>query len=502
MLATIAKNSFFVLLARIVDIISAFVLMYLIARYLDLATFGQYGFIINFVTLLFPLGYVGISQITIREVAQNRKQTHQFLRASLLLRVGLSIILIGIIIFISLFTRQDTTGLFLAILLMAISESLSIYSLSFLDILNAYELMHYDTLSTMVYRLTTLVITVMIILLKGSLWYLFLALVLATLVKMVFLFYVYLKKIAPLQPTTSEIAIEPLYSNIQQTLIYLGKQAAPIAVAFLITQAYMKTGVLFLRALSSPEQIAIFYAPLRLLFQFQFIPFALSMALFPVFSRIAKPQQENVPIQNQQEELSTLFIRAFKFSVILCIPVIVIFLLLAKPVILLIFGNKFSDAAPCLQILMISFPVTFLELLMNNFLISIKRQKLILICNTLCLITNLGLNMLLIPYYGALGASWATSIAYLVLFVAFFYFIRQYTGAKSLLTTFPKPLLAGVGMALILYFTYPINWIIFGFLSSIIYLLLIYILKGVTPREIQTIKSILRPKPKDAGLTI
>jgi O-antigen/teichoic acid export membrane protein len=264
----------------------------------------------------------------------------------------------------------------------------------------------------------------------------------------------------------------------------------------------MKTGVLFLQALSTPEQIAIFYAPLRLLFQFQFIPFALSMALFPVFSRIAKPQQQvDIPILNQQEELSKLFIRAFKFSVILCIPVIVLFLLLAKPIILFIFGTKFIDAAPCLQILMISFPVTFQELLMNNFLISIKRQKLILVCNTLCLITNLGLNIWLIPTYGAIGASWATAIAYIVLFIAFFYFIRQYTGAKSLLATFPKPILAGFGMAVILYFTHTLNWIIFGLLSSVIYLVLIYIVKGVTPRDLQTIKSILNPKPKDIGFT-
>ncbi|MFB3894794.1 MAG: flippase [bacterium] len=521
MLATVAKNSFFVLLARIVDVLSAFALIYLIARYLDLVSFGQYGFIINFVTLLFPLGYAGITQITIREVAQNRQQAKPYLHASLLLRVGLSIILLGIITFITFFIRHDPTGLVLAILMMALSESFSICSLSFLDILNAYELMHYDTLSTMIYRLTTLAITIIVILLNGSLWYLFLALVLATVAKTIFLFLVYTRKIAPVQPSSG--ALEPTHPILDNhhTLRYLGKQAVPIAIAFLITQAYMKTGVLFLQAFSTSEQIAIFYAPLRLLFQFQFIPFALSMALFPVFSRAAKNRDCRFPVAPDQEshrpdqpsfethqppdkseELINLFIRAFKFSVILCIPVIVSFLLLAKPIILLIFGSKFSDAVPCLQILMISFPVTFLELLMNNFLISIKRQKLILVCNTLCLITNLILNMILIPRYGALGASWSTSIAYLVLFLAFFYFIRQYTGTKSILGAFPKPVLAGFGMGAMLYLTTSFNWVIFGILSSIVYLVLIYLVRAITPRELETIKTILKPKPNGIKQTI
>ena len=501
MLTTVAKNSFFVFLARIVDVISVFLLIFLIARYLTqqfgLASFGQYGFITTFVTFLFSLGYAGISQITIREVAQNREQASRYLRASLLLRSGLSFCLIALIAFFAFFIRHETAGIFWAIILMAISETLSILSLSFLDILNAHELMHYDTVSTLLYRLTTLVITIIAILLKGSLWYFFFAIVIATLLKAVFLFAIYRKKISKQQVPHREPTFGLRAITLRLPLRYLAIQAAPIALAFLITQAYMKTGVLFLRGLSTSEQIALFYAPLRLLFQFQFIPFALSMALFPVFSRVAKTDNpDDIPRLSQQKDLSNLFIRAFRFSVILCVPVIVIFLLLAEPIMLLIFGDKFKAAVPCLQILMISFPVTFLELLMNNFLITIKRQKLILICNTLCLATNLGLNILLIPRYGAIGASWATSIAYLVLFFAFFYFVRQFTGAKLLLATFPKPILAGLGMALALYFTHNINWIIFGLLSFAIYLVFIYGLKGVTPGEIRTIKSILKPYGK------
>jgi O-antigen/teichoic acid export membrane protein len=503
MLATVAKNSFFVFLARIVDVGSVFLLIFLIARYLKLAEFGDYGFITIFVTFFFSLGYVGISQITVREVAQNRALASRYLRASLFLRTWLSLLLASIIIGITLFIRHDTAGIFLAILMMTIAEFLSVCSFSFLDILTAHELMHYDTLSTLLYRLTSLGITLIVIQLKGSLWYLFLAMVLATVVKALFLFSVYLKKIKPartaIRTANSDLrnlpseALAPVDPNSIPLWQELGRQAAPIALAFLIMQAYMRTGVFFLRALSSPEQIAIFYAPLRLLFQVQLIPFALSMALFPVFSRAAKNGAQLENLVGQKEELTNLFIRAFKFSVILCIPVLVNFLLLAEPIIRLIFGAKFIAAVPCLQILMISFPVTFLELLMNNFLISIKRQKLILICNTLCLATNLLLNIFLIPTFHAVGASWATSIAYIVLFIAFFYFIREYTGTLPLLKTFTKPLIAGFGMAVVLYFTQNINWIIFGILSSVIYLMLIIAVKGVTPREIQTLKSIVRP---------
>ncbi|MDI6783089.1 MAG: oligosaccharide flippase family protein, partial [bacterium] len=321
MLITIAKNSFFVLFARIIDIVGVVLLIYLIARYLDLATFGQYGFILTLVTFIFSLGYAGITQITIRDVAQNRMLANQYLRASLQLRTILSLVLIGLIVGIALFIRHDTPAFFLAIIILTVSEMFSLWSISFLDILNAFELMHYDTIATLIYRLTTLGLTIMVILFQGSLWHIFLAVALATFAKVGFLGAVYLLNVAhkdesaknkkrieeserkdfvshsPIHPFTHSVSFsEPAQMEKKHLWGYLAKPAIPIALAFLIMQAYMKSGILFLRGLSTAEQIALFYGPSRLLFQFQFIPFALSVALFPAFSRAAKnePRENNL----------------------------------------------------------------------------------------------------------------------------------------------------------------------------------------------------------------
>ncbi|MCX7919717.1 MAG: flippase [bacterium] len=494
MFATVARNSFFIFIARIVDVVSVFILIFLIARYLTaqfgIGTFGQYGFIATLVTFLFSLGYIGISQITIRDVAQTRSRAKRYLTLSLYLRSGLSVILASIILSISVFIRQDSLGLVLAFLMMILAESVSIISVSFLDILIAYELMYYDAIATFIYRLTTLAITVGVIVLNGVLWHIFLAVALAAFAKAVFLGIIY-RRTVPQADIATEVPPAP-------TTGYLIKQSFPLALAFLITQAYMKSGVLLLQALSSEEQVALFYAPLRLLFQFQFIPFALSTALFPIFSRAAKNVRS--PENNlfeKQEELSRVFVRAFKFSIILCVPIIVSFLFLARPIILLIFGEKFLPAVSCLQILIISFPVTFLELLMNNFLVSIKQQKLILLCNSLCLVTNLLLNFILIPTYGAIGASWATVGAYIVLFFAVLFFIQKHTGISPLLKTLPKPIIAGIGMIPFLYYAQQhqelISLFILSGISFVVYFVLIILIKGFSAREIEGLKSILKP---------
>ncbi len=83
----------------------------------------------------------------------------------------------------------------------------------------------------------------------------------------------------------------------------------------------------------------------------------------------------------------------------------------------ILYGTEFSRSGPILQIHVIGVFFMIIGSLRNHLLILEGRGKLILLCDCLGAVTNLALNLYLIPHYGAMGASWATVISYFVSFI-------------------------------------------------------------------------------------
>jgi O-antigen/teichoic acid export membrane protein len=79
--------------------------------------------------------------------------------------------------------------------------------------------------------------------------------------------------------------------------------------------------------------------------------------------------------------------------------------------------------------------------LRNHLLILERKGKLVLMCDVCGAITNLALNLWLIPSFGAMGASWATAVAYGVSFFLINFFhpdLRKYN--KNMLSAFSRKL--------------------------------------------------------------
>jgi polysaccharide transporter, PST family len=82
----------------------------------------------------------------------------------------------------------------------------------------------------------------------------------------------------------------------------------------------------------------------------------------------------------------------------------------------ILYGQSFSEAGLILQIHVIGVAFLILGSLRNHLLILEKKGHYLLICDISGAVTNLLLNYLLIPKYGALGAAFATAVSYCVAF--------------------------------------------------------------------------------------
>ncbi len=84
---------------------------------------------------------------------------------------------------------------------------------------------------------------------------------------------------------------------------------------------------------------------------------------------------------------------------------------LLSPWLPLLLGPDFKPTVSSLQILSLSVPAVYLNLFSFNLLGALNKQNLTAWATGLCLALNLGLNLLLIPRLGHVGAAWSTLAA-------------------------------------------------------------------------------------------
>jgi O-antigen/teichoic acid export membrane protein len=144
---------------------------------------------------------------------------------------------------------------------------------------------------------------------------------------------------------------------------------------------------------------------------------------------------------------------------------------LARPIMTLLYGTAYANSAAPFQILLWSAALVTLRWVYMDSLRATGHQALDVRCAITSASLNVGLNVLLIPRYGMIGAASATTFADLVWFVmAYHYFRRTVLPAEP----FPSPrgpLVGGAAMAAILWLTETMAWPARAALSLIAYLL-------------------------------
>ena len=85
---------------------------------------------------------------------------------------------------------------------------------------------------------------------------------------------------------------------------------------------------------------------------------------------------------------------------------------IAFPLVELFYGKQFLSTASLLIILIWSEVPVFFGLVLSNALIAKRLQKYTAYAAVVGAVVNVLLNLLLIPRFGAMGASWATVISY------------------------------------------------------------------------------------------
>jgi O-antigen/teichoic acid export membrane protein len=200
-------------------------------------------------------------------------------------------------------------------------------------------------------------------------------------------------------------SIGPIRLNFNPKLMrYLVVGGLPFWATGLFFTIYLYVDSFMLSVLTNDAVVGWYSVPTNLFGFLLFIPTIVSTAMFPSLARLYK---------QAPREMVKMSRRSFNLITCLSLPVAVGGILLSKPIILTLYGPTFGASIPVLTVLSATVVPTYLNILVNQFLIATERQIVWTKVMAVACVVNPLINFGLINFYqqrhqnGAYGAAWA-----------------------------------------------------------------------------------------------
>ena len=261
-------------------------------------------------------------------------------------------------------------------------------------------------------------------------------------------------------------------------------ECLPIAFYLLFSILNTKIDVLLLSWIRSESEVGYYSAATRLVYPLVFFSTSFSISLFPLLSRFYE--------QDMNQFLRVARTGA-KFITLLAIYLSVVLAFNAKNIILKFYIPSFASAIEPFKFLIVALGFNFLNLFFVDIIVAMRRQKMASFILAIALLTNIGLNLILVPDHGIVGASYARLASTLVGCILFILVITKKLSIKKLLPTL-KILLFAVVFLLINIFTQKLEFMLNIIVNTTSFITMLVIFRIVTNEEFQRIHSMLRSK--------
>jgi O-antigen/teichoic acid export membrane protein len=179
----------------------------------------------------------------------------------------------------------------------------------------------------------------------------------------------------------------------------LMRVAIPLGIAGVFITIYYQVDSVLLLQISGPHEAGIYGAAYGFLGPLGFLPAAVMSSFFPVLSAVHRsdPLRVRRLVQICADTMG-----------IISLPILAGTIALSSQIVQLLYGSSYERSAGVLPILMIAF-VSICFGSLAGFLAPItNRQWRLALYSGVGAAANVGLNLVLIPPYGAYGSAWAT----------------------------------------------------------------------------------------------
>ncbi|MBL7205216.1 MAG: flippase [Desulfobacteraceae bacterium] len=465
----IIRNTFALFMGNGLSNLLSFFLMVFIARLLGDVGVGQYSFIFAFGSLIVLLGNPGLEYLIVKEVSADKGLLPTYGGNILSLKMILSVLAVSVTVALSLFVNKSQVVIY-SLLIVCIIYGFDVVGSTFSRILHANERMDLTSLAEVAERVIALGLGVIVLYQTRSILYLVLALLVSRVVREVIYFYFSNRYFIPVLRGDWLIWKELFIKSISFSL----------SIFFLYI--YYRIDTVMLSLMVNDQVTGWYNAAYRLVDVVNYIPFLIVTAILPPMARSSK---------KDKDLLRDLFNRSLRYLIILAAPIGLGTYLLAPRIIQFVYGEGFSNAAFALKILIWAEVLVFVNYLGGQLLNVIDKQKAYTMIIGITAGVNILLNVILIPKYTYIGASVATLLCEVVVFILVYQTIRRFFIKVNLLPLLWRPILGSIGMGIVilktdflpLWYAVPIG--------AISYFLLFFLLGGFNEQDKETLTDIL-----------
>ncbi len=467
------KNIGSLFISQTLGYVIVFIYTIYLIRYLGVENFGILSFALALTSILEILSDLGLNILMTRDVARDKSLTQKYFNNI----IGIKLILLVILV--------SGTVLGLNLMSYPLNEIYVIYLILFMFIFNtfsgvfyslfqAYEKLEYQSIANILNSILMLAGVLLIIKFNSGL--ILLSILYALIGGLVLLFYVYISLTRFKFPKPR---FEFDFNFWKPTLA----QALQFGLIGVFTTIYVWIDSVMLSFMVGNEAVGIYNAAYRIVLVLLFIPIVINAAVFPVMSRL---------YGSSSDSLQRITEKYFKFMLLISMPMGILITFFAGNIILLLFGNQYYPSVIALQILIWATVLTFINSSYVQLFQSSDKQMTVTKIAFIGMIINISLNLLLIPKYSYIAASFNTLVtelggAVLILTVAT---RNNSLNPRKVSRDFVKISISGLVMFLSLVIFKELNIFILVIISTIIYLAVIYITRTIDKEDIRIIKQI------------
>jgi O-antigen/teichoic acid export membrane protein len=164
----------------------------------------------------------------------------------------------------------------------------------------------------------------------------------------------------------------------------------------------MKIDQVMLKGMLGDSAVGQYGAGVRLSEAWYFIPMVVCSSALPAIVR-----SKDVSASNLSEKICKLYSHLILVAVLISILVS----LLSRFVVNVLYGPAYGEAASVLSVHIWASVFVFLGVASSQWLLVENLQRVLFFNTALGAVLNIGLNFVLIPRFGSIGAAWATLIA-------------------------------------------------------------------------------------------
>ena len=262
-------------------------------------------------------------------------------------------------------------------------------------------------------------------------------------------------------------------------------RAWPIGISIAFNLIYFKADTVILSIFRSQAEVGLYGAPYRVLEILISFPFMFIGVLMPLFALYWT--------HKKIDDYKKLTQQAFDFLVIVVWPIIFGTIILATPIMVLVAGPEFASSGPILQILSIATAVIFLGTLFSHLIVSLHKQRKMIVGYVATAVIALILYLFLIPRFGMYAAAWVTVLSETMIAAITFTVVYITLNWRPSLKISNRALAAALIMSVIILITqyFLPNVIILVLIGGLSYTIFLFLFKGVSKEfilEMVTIK--------------